>query len=292
MDLTVVAVAATGLFVALAVAALAGQLPQLRPRARRSAPSRLATRLAEAGLEWPPAAVRGGTALAAAVTVLLVVQATGIPGLALVPAVLVAVAPGVWLRRRAARRQREVRQAWPDALAQLGGSVRAGRPLSHALVDISLSGPVALREPMAGLATRIQTVGLVPALEALADVVADPVTDRVVEVLCLAHAEGSAVVVDVVDDLAASIAEEVHAAEEVDTLALEGRLNARLVFALPWVVLVLLTARPGPFADFYARPAGGAVILVGAVVSLIGIAVVARLSAMPSEPRVLHEEAR
>ena len=284
------AVAATGVFVALVVAALGGRLPTFRRRRRAPVASRLEVLLAQAGVGWHPSAVRGAACLAAVLVAVGVAQATGIPALALVPAVLVLAAPGVWLRRRAAQRQRDVRQAWPDALSQLAGSVRAGRPLSHALVDVSLSGPQALRAPMAGLASRIQTVGLVPALQAVGDVVADPVTDRVVEVLCLAHAEGSAVVVDVVDDLAASIAQEVHAAEEVETLALEGRLNARLVFALPWLVLVLLTARPGPFATFYATTAGGLVIAVGALVSLVGIAVVARLSATPPEPRVLHAD--
>ena len=280
----------TGVFVALLVGLLSGGLPTLQRTTGPRGPSRLAVQLQQAGVGWTPLQVRVATAVGAVLTMVVVAAVTGIPAMAVVPGVLVLAAPQALLRRRALARVRAVREAWPDALAMIGGSVRSGRPLSHAVVDVSLDGPVALRGPMAGLAARIQTVGMVPALQAVADAVGDPVTDRVVEVLCLAHAEGGRIVTDVVADLALSIGAEVQAGEEIDTLSLEGKLNARLVFALPWVVLVVLTARPGPFAEFYAGPGGAIVIGIGAVVSLLGVALVSRLSRVPDEPRVLRPE--
>ncbi|MEO2107226.1 MAG: hypothetical protein ABGZ36_16470, partial [Actinomycetota bacterium] len=275
----------TGVFVALLVGLLSGGLPTLQRTTGPRGPSRLAVQLQQAGVGWTPLQVRVATAVGAVLTMVVVAAVTGIPAMAVVPGVLVLAAPQALLRRRALARVRAVREAWPDALAMIGGSVRSGRPLSHAVVDVSLDGPVALRGPMAGLAARIQTVGMVPALQAVADAVGDPVTDRVVEVLCLAHAEGGRIVTDVVADLAMSIGAEVQAGEEIDTLSLEGKLNARLVFALPWVVLVVMTARPGPFAEFYAGPGGAIVIGIGAVVSLLGVALVSRLSRVPDEPR-------
>ena len=280
----------TGVFVALLVGLLSGGLPTLQRTTEPRGPSRLAVQLQQAGVGWTPLQVRVATAVGALLTMVVVAVVTGIPAMAVVPGVLVLAAPQALLRRSALARVRAVREAWPDALAMIGGSVRSGRPLSHAVVDVSLDGPVALRGPMAGLAARIQTVGMVPALQAVADAVGDPVTDRVVEVLCLAHAEGGRIVTDVVADLAMSIGAEVQAGEEIDTLSLEGKLNARLVFALPWVVLVVLTARPGPFAEFYAGPGGAIVIGIGAVVSLLGVALVSRLSRVPDEPRVLRPE--
>ncbi|WP_108666519.1 type II secretion system F family protein [Euzebya rosea] len=289
--MTVVAALSTGVFVALLVAMCSGGLPALRRTPRPRGPSALVVQLQQAGVTWTPLQVRAVTVVGAVLVAALVWAMTGIPAMALVPGALVLAAPQALLRRRALTRVRSVREAWPDALAMIGGSVRSGRPLSHAVVDVSLDGPVALRGPMAGLAARIQTVGLVPALQAVADTVGDPVTDRVVEVLCLAHAEGGRIVTDVVADLAHSIGAEVQAGEEIDTLSLEGKLNARLVFALPWVVLVVLTARPGPFAEFYSGPGGAIVIGLGAVVSLIGVALVSRLSRIPDEPRVLRPQA-
>lgn len=289
--MTALAVLASGLFAALAVAGAAGRMPDLRrTRTVATGPGRLADLLARADVDLTPVQLVGVSALAGLAVAVVVAAATPVWTLAVVPAGIAAAGPAVWVRRRAVARVRDIRRAWPDALTQISGNLRAGRPLSHALIDVSLNGPPALAEPLAGLAARIQTVGLAPALQGVGEAVAEPVTDRVVEVLALAHAEGGRIVLDVVADLAATVAEEVAATEEAETLALEGRLNARLVFALPWVVLVLLTARPGVFQDFYAGPGGALVISLGAVVSLIGITVASRLSAVEEEPRVLVPE--
>jgi hypothetical protein len=41
------------------------------------------------------------------------------------------------------------------------------------------------------------------------------------------------------------------------------------------------------FRDFYQSPGGAIVIVIGAALSLIGIAIVSRLSRDPDEPRVM-----
>ena len=286
-----VAVLATALVAGLGAAALVGELPELSsPRRSGDAEEgRLARLLRDAGSSRRPVEVVAACVAAGLAVGALVVSITPIAALAVVPAVLVGAAPLVVLSRTATRRRRGVRAAWPDALVQVAGNLRAGRPLTHALIDLSLHGPPALREPLAGLAAGIQTVGPVPALQAVAGRVDDPVTDRVVEVLCLAHTEGGRIALDIVDDLAMAIADEVAAVEEAETLALEGTINARIVFALPWLVLVMLTARSGPFQAFYAGPRGGLVVGIGAVLSLVGVLAVSRLASVPEQPRVLAE---
>lgn len=282
----------SGLFAAFAVAGATGRMPTLRrtgrPQVRGGGGVRDLVR--RSGVDLRPAQVLGMSAGAVVVVAVVITAATPVDLLAVVPAGIAGAAPFVWLRRRATTRRQAIRQAWPDALAQISGSVRAGRPLSHALIDVSLTGPPAMAEVMAGLAARIQTVGFPAALQAVRRAVADPVTDRVIEVLVLAQAEGGRIVLDIIDDLGDTVAAEVAAADEVETLALEGKLNARVVFALPWLVLVFLTARTGPFQDFYTSAGGGLVIAIGAVLSLVGIALVSRLSTADPEPRVLVAE--
>lgn len=285
----IVAVVSTALFSALAVAGLVGQMPSLRrgrnpevTRLRRL--SDLATRAGCRHAAGPIVAASIGMGIIVGV---VVVAVTPVATLALVPAAISAATPTVVLKRRAHVRVTALRRAWPDALAQISGNLRAGRPLSHALIDLSLNGPPALLGPLTGLAARIQTVGLIAALQAVRDAVAEPVTDRIIEVLVLAHTEGGRIVLTVIDDLTAAVTEEVAACEETETLALEGKLNARLVFALPWLVLVMLTAKSGPFQSFYTSPAGAVVIVIGAVISAVGMALVATFSAVPAEPRVL-----
>lgn len=282
-----IALLSTAVAVGLAAAGLGGRMPSLRRAPRPAKPSALAVLLRRAGSPHTPSRVVAASIGAAVVTAVVVGTLTPVRVLGLVPALLAAGAPVALLRRRATARTRAVRQAWPDALAQIRGSVRAGRPLTHALIDVSLGGPPVLRAQLTGMAARIQTVGVLPALEAVRQSVAEPVTDRVMEVLMLAHTEGGGIVLEVLDDLAAAVDAEVAAAEEVETLALEGKLNARIVFCLPWLVLVMLTARSGPFQAFYTSAAGAGIIAVGALLSLVGIVVVSRLSATPEEPRVL-----
>jgi hypothetical protein len=67
---------------------------------------------------------------------------------------------------------------------------------------------------------------------------------------------------------------------------LEQKINSRVVFVLPWVVLVAMTARSGAFRDFYSSPAGLLVVAIGGVMSLVGVFVASRLGAQQSEPRV------
>ncbi|MEE8600369.1 type II secretion system F family protein [Euzebya tangerina] len=285
------AVVCSGLFAALAVAAVRGQLPVRRAgRPRREKTPALQDLIAAAGLGWSPSQVVAGCLAAALAVGVVITSLTPIWALAGVPVVVAAAAPIVMLRTRARGRLRAIRSAWPDALAQIAGSLRAGRPLSHALIDVSLNGPPALTEPLSGLAARIQTVGLVPALEAARDELSEPLTDRIVEVLTVAHVEGGRIVLDIIDDLSRAVEDELAVAEETETLALEGKLNARLVFALPWLVLVVLTARPGPFQDFYASGAGALVIGIGTVMSLAGVAISSRLSRTPDPVRVLIPE--
>lgn len=286
--MTAVAVVSSSLFVALLAAAWTGSLPQKRTRTRqRKAPGSLEQLITASGAPWTTTQVVTACLLVGLAAGGLVAAITPVWALAGVPAAVAAVLPVVALRRRARARNQAVRAAWPDALAQISGSLRAGRPLSHALIDLSLNGPPALAEPFSGLAARIQTVGLVPALEAARDEMAEPLTDRIVEVLTLAHSEGGRIVLDIIEDLGRAVEDEIAVAEETETLALEGKLNARLVFVLPWLVLVMLTAGPGPFQEFYASGAGGLVIGLGMVMSAFGLVISSRLARTPDPVRVL-----
>ena len=75
--------------------------------------------------------------------------------------------------------------------------------------------------------------------------------------------------------------------EEIRTAGLEQRLNARIMFAVPWSLLVLLTARPGFYRTFYQSRPGITIVLAAAVLSGIALIVVGRLGIEPLEQRVL-----
>lgn len=107
-----------------------------------------------------------------------------------------------------------------------------------------------------------------------------------IEVLLLAHERGGAVVRAILEDLVDATTRDLKLLDELDTEGLEMRINARAVVVLPWIVLVALTARPGPFRDFYRSPGGVATLVVAVVFTVIGVLVLGRLGREPEETRV------
>jgi hypothetical protein len=64
------------------------------------------------------------------------------------------------------------------------------------------------------------------------------------------------------------------------------RINARAVVVRPWLVLVALTMRPGPFRAFYRSSGGVVTLAIGGVLTLIGVVVLGRLGREGDEARV------
>lgn len=279
----------TGAVTALAVAVGLGfdlrRLANRRQRARSSQQW-----LLQAGVELTPRQFWFGSVVAGGVTFALLVVITATPAVAVVPALAVALLPRAYFARRRTQRLRDLQEAWPDGIRDLVASISAGLSLHQALIALARSGPEVLRAAFDRYPTTARTIGVVPALELVKERLADPTSDRVIEVLILAHERGAPLLSDVLRDLAEATTRDVRALEEMTTESLEQRINARAVFVLPWIVLLLLTAREGFFQDFYRSPAGLLVVAVGGVLSLTGVAIVSRLSREPIEPRVLGRE--
>jgi hypothetical protein len=69
------------------------------------------------------------------------------------------------------------------------------------------------------------------------------------------------------------------------------RINARAVVVLPWLVLVALTVRPGPFRDFYRSPGGVVTLVLAGVLTAVGVFALGRLGQEPAEERVFGPQA-
>ena len=257
--------------------------PIARPRRRRDR----SVWLRQAGVSTSPGRFWMASTGAAGVAGMGVSLVTGSWIVALFPALLVGTLPRLYYASHRRKRMAELRQAWPDGLRDLLASISAGRSLTRALEDLAESGPAPLRNAFSSFPFGARSLGTAAALEAVRDTMADPTTDRVVEVLVVAHERGGSIVIEILRDLAEATARDVWAAEETDSLSLEHKINARVVFVLPWAVLVAMTARDGPFREFYGTPLGVAVILLGGVLSVTGAIVASRLGRQPDEPRVL-----
>jgi tight adherence protein B len=216
----------------------------------------------------------------------VVLALTGLVVVSLVPALVVATMPKAYFSRKRSQRLTQVQEAWPDGLRDLLSSVRSGASLPSALENLAVFGPAPLREAFGGFDVYSRSLGVVAALELIKEDLADPTSDRIIEVLILAYERGGTVVPEILKDLAEATTRDIWTLEQVRTEALEQKINSRVVFVLPWLVLVAITARAGAFRDFYSSSAGILVVAIGGVMSLVGVAIASRLGSQPSEPRV------
>ena len=223
---------------------------------------------------------------AGVITYLLVHSLTGLVPVSLVPALVVATLPKAYFARKHSARLAAVQEAWPDGLRDLLASVRSGASLPSAIDNLALFGPAPLRDAFHGFGVYSRSLGVVPALEMVREDLSDPTSDRVLEVLVLAYERGGAVVPEILDDLATATTRDLWTMEQVRTEVLEQKINSRVVFVLPWLVLVAITARNGAFREFYSTPTGVLVVVIGGVLSLVGVTVASRMSKQPPEPRV------
>jgi tight adherence protein B len=242
--------------------------------------------LAQAGLGVTPRQFVVGSAAVGLVAFALGFFVTGTALVAIVPAIAAVSIPRAYFGRRRAAKFRELLVAWPDGLRDLGASIAAGRSLTHALTTLAETGPPPLRDAFSRFPTLARMLGTVPALEVVKSELADPTSDRVIEVLILAYERGGPIVKQILEDLVTATTKDVKVLEEIDSEGLEMKINARAVLVMPWLVLVALTVRPGPFRAFYQSAAGLLVVIVGGVLSGLGSWWISRLGRAHREQRV------
>jgi tight adherence protein B len=279
---------AVGLVAYLAVGLLTGHLPRIGTRVKVPRRGRVErqTWLLQAGTELSVAQFVAGSLAAGAVAFALVAAITGSPVVAIVPAAALGFLPRAYFGHRRARRLSELQQAWPDGIRHIIGGIQSGMSLNQSIASLATNGPEPLRLAFARFAVVARMVGVPAALEVVKGQLSDSTSDRVIEVLLLAHERGGRIVTEVLRDLAEATSKDLKTMEEIASDRLEPKINSRAVFALPWFVLVMLCASAGPFREFYKTAAGVVVILIAAAISLLGIWIVERLSRDPMEERV------
>ncbi len=199
--------------------------------------------------------------------------------------------PTIYLERRRQQWRRKRLQAWPEAIRELVSGILAARSLHQSLVGLSTVGPESLRFMWRQYAVLSQSLDPKSALEAVRDDLADPVTDRVLEVLILAFDAGPSVVLDILRDLADSISEDLHLVRRIDVANTEEKITAWMTVLLPMVMLVVVVLiGGGAFRRFYESGAGFAVVAVGTALSVASFVIVSRLGRATVEPRLFAQE--
>ena len=156
-----------------------------------------------------------------------------------------------------------------------------------ALAVVADRGPEVLRPEFRAIVTDHRVTGdLVGALERTGARIADPIADRIVQTVALAHRVGGRELGRVLRTLSAFVREDVAARREIEARQSWTVVAARVAAAAPWLVLVLVASRPQG-ARAFDSPTGIAVLLVGGAVTVVGYRLMVRIGRLPEEPRIL-----
>ncbi len=223
----------------------------------------------------------------ALVAISLVWALTGVAVLGGIAGCAGGLVPVVVVEQRRAAITRDRRAAWPDALRDIATRLRSGASMHAALVDLARLGPEPLRPAFRRYERLANALDHRMALETVRAELAEPLADRIIEVLLVAFDQGGRVVIDILDDLAESAVADLRLMADIDTAQLETTIEARGAAVLPFVVLGLLCLGSPGYRAFYASAAGTVVVVLGLVMSLAGVVLISRLGRTAAEPRTV-----
>ena len=242
--------------------ALSGRIPHLAD---------IATQLDQADLAWTPQSYlfRGaGFALGLGLAALLI---TGKWVVVLPLALLGALLPHFYVRRRIKKRLRAFEQHLPDSIDLMGRAIRAGHPLSSGFKMVADEGA----EPVAGEVRRVfeeQRFGMAfdDSLLAMADRV--PLVDtRILVTAILIQREVGGNLAEVLDKISYVIRERFQIRRQLATYTAQGRISGLVLTLLPvGLGFAMFLISPDYIMTLFREPVGRLMLGAAAVMQTLG----------------------
>lgn len=229
-------------------------------------------------------ATAGVAALAAVVTQ----GAFGYPVVTLAASGVGLCLPAWYLHGRHEHSRQQMAEAVGDAVEMLRDGVRGGLGLEDGVRALARGGPAALRPALRGVERAMPLVGFEAALHAAGDAVADPVFDAFVLALVTSYQAGGQHLASVLDGLGRSVRATVQTRREVRAEQAQHVLSARIIAALPLVLILVIRATNPSYLRPFASPGGQAVLAACLLSVVAGYAAMLRAAALPSERRTLR----
>lgn len=191
-----------------------------------------------------------------------------------------AAIPGIIGSTRRRRAAEAMATAWPDVLSVIRSRLGSGSPIRDAFLDAITAHPAF--EPWS---SHLIGRDFDAALSEFATAIDDPVTDRVVATIGVAHRVGGAHTGRIIGDLARSVGDELRVRQSHEASVTEQRLTMVVALLAPWALLVLTTATNERAAQLYATPSGAVVVAVGLAATVVGFALARRTMRLARIPR-------
>lgn len=212
--------------------------------------------------------------------------------------------PGAVRRGQAQKRRERSREQWPDVLDTVVSGLRSGLGVGEALAAAGQirygshshtgtrgqSGSRShqgLTPAFADFAQELTATGnLNCALDQLKDALSDPLADKIVEAIRMAARLGGHDLARILASLASSVRAENRARGELLARQSWTVNGARIAALAPWLVLALLSTRPGTI-EAYRSGMGTMVLLSGLLATVVAYVLMLRLGRLPEMARSL-----
>jgi tight adherence protein B len=180
-----------------------------------------------------------------------------------------------------------VLQALPEAIDRLRDSLASTIPLDVALARLGTeAGPEPLRPAFRQLGNELAMgVPFAEAVQHWADGLADPTADRIASALVLHDGVGAARFDVCLDQLATSLRADLALRDQIAGARARIFLQARILLALPVLVLLGLRVSQPISTQAFDTPTGQLMLAGAAVTLALGYALMLHLARLPSDER-------
>jgi tight adherence protein B len=204
-------------------------------------------------------------------------------------AFLVGLALPVWYFRQRRESRRDVIQAaLADAVDALRSAVRAGMSVEEGLASLARSGPEPLRPALGEMVRDLRLSGLEEAVRRTQERLADPVFDTVAAALVMSHRVGGRNLTVVLEGLGRSVRQAVQVQREVRAQQAKNVLSARIIAALPVVLILAIRGINPGYLDVFSSPVGQALLALCLLSVAMGYAAMLWTTRLPGNERVLR----
>jgi tight adherence protein B len=234
--------------------------------------------LDQSGLGWRPNRFFLLTLVSAVVFGLAGYLLTRVPVVALLPALIGAILPYLYVRRKKKKRLDAFEELFPEAIDLLGRSIRAGHAFTTGLQMVceELDEPVATEfqrvfdEQRFGLSIEDSLQGLCERVE-LVDV-------RIFVTAVLIQREVGGNLAEILDNLSRTIRERFTIRRQLRVYTAQGRFTGYLLAALPLIMAFMISALNREYMRIlFEEPAGRMMIALAVMLQITGYFIIRRI---------------
>jgi len=195
--------------------------------------------------------------------------------------------PVLWVRGKAHHERIERLTQLADAVDRLRAGIAAGLSLAEGLLALATVGPPAWRARFGELARDLRLMGLTGALLQAQKEVAEPAFDLFAIALLTSERVGGRNLGSVLESLAHSIRGRAQVESEVRAQQARIRISARIVSAMPVVIVLVIHAVNPDYLVPFNSVLGQVILLMCAIAVAASYPLMLWFGRLPPEPRAL-----